>query len=215
MPAGPRILFLVQCSKGKHPGGVPALRGPSAPALLPRALATRLRSARARLAGRAGLDESLLMPAWDRFRGTAYAAARDAGAAPDPRAPVVILSGAYGLLLAGEPAGLYDRKLTLSDWPDGLLEECLPAAARALGCERVVALCSASGDHARLVRRADWRRAPGVRVDLGAPDGAGRGGLQVLVPRAAGQALAALLSDGMKAGWTSSDGLSIAWDRVA
>jgi hypothetical protein len=81
------------------------------------------------------------------------------GALPDAvsdGAPLVILSGGYGLLHAMEPIGDYNKKMHLADWPSGLLEGILVAEATMRNVPAVVAFAASSSDYAGLVRRAPW-----------------------------------------------------------
>lgn len=123
-------------------------------------------------------------------------------------ARIVIISGGYGLLLADEPIGMYDRKFALPDWPRGLLEDCLAALGKQMGVERVLAFCARSTGYAELVRRAPWQQA-GLEVALVSPDMGGRGGAQVLAPRAAGEALSAALDGRLASRWRSTDGVEV------
>ena len=149
------------------------------------------------------------MPAWRRYIGALYTAAAPAlEQAVESERPQLILSGGYGLLLANEPIGAYDRAFSASDWPQGLLEDCLVAAARALGCRQVAAFCASTTGYAQVIRRTQWAAA-GLQATLVSPEAAGRGGAMVLVPRASGEALAATLAGSLTSGWRSSDGLAV------
>ena len=65
----------------------------------------------------AALDERRLLPAWRRYAGALYrAAAPDLGQAVADGRHIVIVSGAYGLVLVGEPIGSYDRVFSRADW---------------------------------------------------------------------------------------------------
>jgi len=74
-------------------------------------------------------------------------------------------TGGYGLLLPTEPIGTYRRRLSLGDWPRGLLEDCLLALASELKVREVTAFCSASMDYAKLMRRTTWSTA-GIPAQL-------------------------------------------------
>lgn len=123
-------------------------------------------------------------------------------------APLVILSGGYGVLLGGEPIGTYDRAFTASDWPRGLLSECLVAVTRALGCSTVTAYCAATTGYAKVFRQARWRDG-GLEARLVSPELDGRGGAMVLVPRALGEALTAATAGRLDPSWRSSDGVRV------
>jgi hypothetical protein len=104
---------------------------------------------------------------------------------------VVILSGGYGLLRADEPIGAYNKVLSRSDWPPGLLESLLADEAVRVGAEAVIAFAAATTAYARLVRGAPWRQRGIADVFLLTVPGAG-GGAMVEVPRRLGQAFTAL-----------------------
>jgi hypothetical protein len=177
--------------------------------MLPRSLADDLRSARRGVARAAHLDESRLLAARDRYAGTLYAQAGHAlGSREAAPSTILIISGGYGLVTADEPIGTYDRRFSLADWPGGLLEACLVGYVRACGVQHVISFCSRTTDYAALVRRTAWH-LNGIDVLLASPDRIHQGGAQVLVPRAAGQALAAFLAGRLDPEWRSSDGLAL------
>jgi hypothetical protein len=152
------------------------------------------------------------LPAWLRYSGRLYESADGVFDEEGRDWRLLILSGGYGLVLPDEPIGDYGRRFSLRDWRDSLIERCLVAVADELGAQRVVALCSGSTDYAAAVRSARW----GDRdVALGAPDAGGRGGAQVVVPRAQGEALAALFGGRLDPGWRSSNGLPLQWSLLA
>ena len=204
-----RCLFVIPCSGRKAGGGRIRLDGPSVIDMLPAALASRLAIARAALAPTAHVDESRLLPAEVRYTGNLYATAGSAIqrlVAGQP--PVVIISGGYGLVAVHEPIGSYDRRFALSDWPRGLLEDCLVAIAAGSGVERIVAFCSRTTSYAQLVRGVRWGEH-GLQASLITPIMAGRGGAQVLVPRATGEALIAAFDGHLESPSLSTDGVEI------
>ena len=94
--------------------------------LLPSSLADRLARARQKLRFAAAIDESLLLPAWQRYDGGFYrAAGASVGSAIAEGVTVLVISGGYGVVVAQEPIGMYERRLSLADWPPGLLAVCL------------------------------------------------------------------------------------------
>jgi GNAT superfamily N-acetyltransferase len=127
--------------------------------------------------------------------------------------PVVIISGGYGLVVAEEPIGKYNRVFSLADWPPGLLEACLVTVTRRLGVDRVLAFCARTSDYAKLVRRVKWHQV-GVEAVLVLPDLRGAGGAQVLVPRASGEALKAALEGSLTTTWHSADGTEVRTERL-
>lgn len=209
-----RSLLLIPCSGRKIPGGRTDLRGRSVLDLLPDNLAERLRHARAALQSQARVNESALRPAVERYAGTLYVEIGDVvQRAADGGSPVVIISGGYGLLVADEPIGFYDRTFSIADWPRGLLEECLVALSQLPGVDRVLAFCAQTTSYADLLRRVPWRRA-GVEALLVSPSMEGRRGAQVLVPRAAGQAFIAAIEGHLAAGWRSSDDVGVRMESL-
>jgi len=220
VPSGPldtqgesRAVVVVPCSARKADGGLlpAASSGPRIVDLLPDSLAEGLVAARKRLARPAGVDESLVLPAWQRYMGTLY---RSAGTLHVAHRKALIISGAYGLLLADEPIGTYDRRFCLADWPGGLLEGCLPAAVRHMEADQVIAFCARTTAYGKLLRSVDWRRH-GVAASTVCPQTDGRGGAQVLVPRALGEAVFAYLHAELTSEWHSSDGIPLAVETLA
>jgi hypothetical protein len=120
---------------------------------------------------------------------------------------ILIVSGGYGLLVADEPIGTYKKVFSMSDWPDGLLTECILDYAGRENIHSVIAMMSASTDYAKLIRRVNWKRA-GLAAVLVSPICHG-GGAQTKVPRAQGQALTALVERGLRRDWRSSDSLDV------
>jgi hypothetical protein len=201
-------LIILPCSGRKAVGGSSA-RGHSVLELLGPALRSRLAEARKSVGVKAGLDESCLLSAHQRYTGTLYVTARTRIAnAVAERIPMLILSGGYGLVRADEPIGRYDRPFSLSDWPTQLLEECLVAVATALRHRRVVAFCARTTGYADLIRRTSWSGS-GIETSLVSPDLGARGGAQVLVPQASAQALAAFLDGDLHNRWVTPGGVRV------
>jgi hypothetical protein len=201
-------LLVIPCSGAKQPGSKPGTARSILSELDP-ARAARLATARAALRARAQVDEKTLMPAYLRYAGQLYEHGADSiGAALSAGRRILIVSGGYGLLLAVETIGIYEKRFALSDWPRGLLEECLFDYARHVGVRSVIAVMSSTTDYARLIRSVNWRDA-GLATTLVSPVAHG-GGAMVKVPRAQGQAIAALIRTGVNQAWQSSDSLSLA-----
>src|SRR5206468_2620519 len=108
------LLVVLPCSGRKNGGGTAGAVGPSVLEFLPSGLAERLQHARSRLSGAAQLDEALLLPARHRYSGSLYRASSRALDSTADTA-VLILSGAYGLVLAEELIGMYDRRFVITD----------------------------------------------------------------------------------------------------
>ena len=104
-------LIVIPCSSSKRKdGGSPEGGGDSILDSLPSRLAAELRSRRARNTPIAQLDESVLLPAVERYTGGLY---QSAGAAMDTlvqsSAGILIVSGGYGVVGAAEPIGWYSQ----------------------------------------------------------------------------------------------------------
>lgn len=200
-------MLVIPCSGAKRDGSMPA-QGPSFLSEVNSALAARLSNARAELRTKAQVDETTLMPAYRRYSGQLYQyASESVGAALAAGSQVVVISGGYGLLLAGELIGKYERRFALSDWPKGLLEECLLDYAGRNGLRCVISVMSRTTHYGRLIRLVNWT-STGIRATLVSPVYHGRGAMKK-VPRAEGQAVAELIKAGLRGAWQSSDGLSL------
>src|SRR5436309_152595 len=106
-PFSSGTLLLVPCSGAKRQGDASAERSSILASLEP-ARASLLATARAALREKAMIDESTLMPAYERYSGRLYE--HGAAAVRRMRAQgthLVIVGGGYGLLLAEEPIGTY------------------------------------------------------------------------------------------------------------
>ncbi len=213
VPTARDTLIILPCSGRKTTGGSSA-PGRSILDLLGPALRERLVKARRRVGASAALDETQLLPAWRRYSGTLY---RNAGehlaGAVTAGVPILIVSGAYGVVLVHEHIGLYDRVFSLGDWPDQLLQECLVAAAEALCAQKVIAFCARTTAYAELIRRTPWSKGK-IEARLASPNMAGRRGAQALVPQACGQAVGALLSGELNDKWVSTRGVPVRVERV-
>jgi hypothetical protein len=162
---------------------------------------------------KAKVDQTTLMPAYRRYTGQLYkhgSAAIEAALAEERR--VLIVSGGYGLILANEPIGWYEKRFALSDWPCGLLEGCILDYVRHEGITSVNAFMSRTTDYAELIRRIRWTEA-GLAATLVSPVAHG-GGAMAKVPRAQGQAIAALINKGLDPTWQSSDRLSLETEHL-
>jgi len=139
-------LLVIPCSATKTCGGT-AQRGLGLCDVLPKAQADRLRKARQAVHDRAGIDESHLMPAWQRYSGTFFAAASgDLGHAIANGANIAILSGGYGAVLATEPIGMYDARFKLTWWPGDVVGDSIAEYARVRGLGTIIAFLAASTD---------------------------------------------------------------------
>jgi hypothetical protein len=217
---GPRpfpaaTLVVIPCSAGKRTGGLLDRSGPSVLDSLPRELAERLRMARDALRGPARVDESLKLPAGQRYaRGLLYQQAASALTRLSDPGSILVLSGGYGLVRLDEPIGSYDRILDLAEWPRGLLQECMTAYAAARRVRHVVGLAGDTTEYARAVRTAAWQGVDDVvlAVPLTPPGGSP----QQTVPRTLGAALDAFCREGRLpgTGWISPDGAALRVEHV-
>ena len=125
-------LLVIPCSGAKASFLNTAVTGQSILDALPPNLATKMDEARRAVAPRANVDEHTLVPAWQRYDGTLYRAARRCISDLVERGTerhLMILSGGYGLLMDNEPIGMYGAVFRRSSWARGLLEEVLVAYA--------------------------------------------------------------------------------------
>jgi len=149
-----RCLIVIPCSASKREGGRPGM---------PSSSSAGLNAARRRVLAMpdSHTDESLVLPAWQRYDGYLYGVARhdlirDLAAS----GRLVILSGGYGVLDGRDLIGLYNRPMRSRDWPAGLLEQLVAGRAEESGLD-VVAFAGATTEYAKVLRRAPWQLAEG------------------------------------------------------
>jgi hypothetical protein len=89
---------------------------------------------------------------------------------------LLIVSGGYGVVLADEPIGYYNREYQPGDWPDSIVRRALAAYADRWALSSVVAIAGHSTQYAKAIRRV---RSPGAVAGAvlvsPAHQGAGRG----------------------------------------
>jgi hypothetical protein len=159
------------------------------------------------------VDETSLIPAWQRYNGSLYRAGRDAiKAALEAGVHMIIVSGGYGLVLAAEPIGCYEAVFKNSWWPDQLLEDVMLEFLRRHRLRAVCAVASATTACARLIRRMNWHSVELQRAVLLTPEETT--GAMVKSPRAQGEALSMLLRGKMDMNWVSSDGLHLTYSSL-
>lgn len=153
-----RCLIVIPCSASKRKGG---RREPPAPA------AEGLAAARRGVLNHpdSHTDESLVMPAWQRYDGYLYRAARPSLSDPAATDRLLILSGGYGVLEGRDLIGDYNRMMRSRDWPRGLLEQLLADRAAQSRLD-VVAFAGATTDYAKVLRRARWQLPHGRTAQL-------------------------------------------------
>lgn len=211
--ADAQALVVLPCSNDKAVGGVPRdARDPSIVDVLPDEIADELVWARRRTAVRAAVDERAVLPALERYSGTLFRALGDEARGALRRRRVVLVSGGYGLVEAGEPVGSYERLLRLGDWPDGLLSRALAAYAAMCRVSEVVGFAGASSPFASVLRRVDWPDTV-ERAWLVSPYEV-NGAAMVKTPRALGEALNTACTGFLDVGWRSTHGVPVAADRL-
>ena len=201
-------LFVFPCSGSKDQPQRLRIQGPSILDQLPPVLSQKLAQARRQIRDRANVDETSLIPAWQRYTGSLYQAGRHAiETALDAGIHMIVVSGGYGLVLAAEPIGYYQAVFKTAWWPRHLLEEVLIEYLRRNRLRAVCAVASATTEYANLLRRVDWRSAELENAVLLTPEETT--GAMVKSPRAQGEALSALLQGEIDMNWVSSDGLHL------
>ena len=211
----PETLLILPCSGKKLPLYGVRDTGPRITDYLPDDLASKLNSARRSVhSNYANVDEQTLGSAWRRYDGHLYKAAREElRDALDNEMHILILSGGYGVLLANEPIGIYQARLNLAWWPQGLLEAVIASYTWRHKLKRVIAVVSRTTSYRSLLKRVDWRPTNAEEVVLLMPDTVRRGAM-VKAPRSQGEAISALISGKLNQGWRSSDGLRICAEKI-
>jgi biotin operon repressor len=201
-------LIVLPCSGAKK--AYPETRGEADTIIdhLPEDLAAELAAARRSVKARIPFDESMLVPAWQRYDGTLYRAGRPALVAlREAGAHVLILSGGYGLVTADEPIGDYDTILKPGWWPRNLLPQALIAYAEGSGIRSVRAFAAETSSYRKVLGRVAWRAAGIEDALLIMPEA--EPGAMVRAPGTMGEALAALHAGTLTTSWRSSYGLRI------
>ena len=210
-------LIVIPCSGSKRKNSGSSERsGDCILDSLPAELADELCAQRARNASTAQLDESVLLPAVERYTGYLYQAA---GATLDAlvksSAGVLIISGGYGVIRATESIGWYSQSFKPGMWPNGLIGRCVEAYAAAVSAKAVVGFFSASTGYAKAFRKTSWSESV-AQVFQVSPQARARDGAQRKVPRAQGEALTEISRrQQLPSSWTSNDGLrmQVTWLR--
>lgn len=167
------VLFLVPCSAHKETaGGTPELRGPSilGAGNLERPAAEGLKSGRDEMSDLGRVDERRLLPAHQRYAdGSLWGGGGEAllERLLTCETHLLILSGAYGVLLWDEPIGFYDLDLERARWPQGVLAAVLESYTRVHGIKQVVGFGSSTRPaYLDLMRTVDWPAAGVEKVDF-------------------------------------------------
>jgi hypothetical protein len=201
-------LFVIPCSGTKTSRPVSELSNLSILDDLPDELALRLSKARAAIATEALLDDRFLMPAWQRYAGQLYKSGAPAFQQAIQSGQVrhmLILSGGYGVVKAKEAIGDYKRRLSLGDWPRGLLQSVIAAYAKRHRIHSAKLFASGSTDYAKLLRQVSWRNAGVTSALLYTPERST--GAMIKAHRALGERIKYVLSEQFHEPWRSSDGL--------
>ncbi len=206
-------LFLIPCSSRKRQGGATTTACSPITDELPPRLATALKDARGPVLANAELNASGVFPAWRRYTGLFFDAALPAlEQSMNAKLHVLIISGGYGVIKACEPIGTYSARLTLREWPKGLLQEVLAAYASRHELRSVRGFLSLSTDYARIVAQTPWKSAGITDACIIGPKPT-RGAMRK-APRAEGEAFAAFLAGQLTQDWTSSNGVELEFRRV-
>jgi hypothetical protein len=154
-----RYLIVIPCSASKRRGGRPGM---------PTSSSGGLNAARRTVLAMpdSHVDDSLVLPAWQRYDGYLYSVAgHDLLADLAASGRLVILSGGYGVLDGCDLIGFYDRAMKSRDWPAGLLEQVIAGRAEESGLD-VVAFAGATTEYAKVLRGTPWRLAAGRSARL-------------------------------------------------
>jgi hypothetical protein len=193
-------LVLIECSGKKRRGGEPRIAGSRLHEEIDPDVARELLHRRRSIADEAHLDERLVMPAVMRYSGPFYdkaAAAIEHLVEQDVR--VLVLSGGYGVVLALEAIGWYDRKFRIADWSKGLLDRVMRAYVQRHRLTKAVAFLPITSDYAKAARGVQWH-AHGVGSAL-LVSPVVRGGGMRKSPLVCGEALAAWSQGELRPGW--------------
>jgi hypothetical protein len=204
--------LIIPCSSAKQNVAGDRDQGASILTSLPEDLALEASAARLRVRERAAVNESALIPARHRYCGTLYSSGGPAlDHLAEQGAHIIILSGGYGAVLAGEPIGTYDAPLKPSWWPNRILQRSLIAYAQRHAIASVRAFASATSPYWRILSRVPWRDAGIDDAVLLSPQ-AEPGGLRKS-PASMGEAIAALRDRTLTTEWQSSYGLALQIDH--
>lgn len=215
-----RTLVIIPCSAEKLEGGTSGPYDPSF-ASLSNSEGQALREARIKL-GAVPEHNHPVLPAWCRYNGHFYRAkgvrkALQYGSLEqhnDDKPHVLILSGGYGIILREEPIAPYNQILNPLHWPNNVLQACLCSYVQHFGLKCVRVFAGRTTPYASVVRPT--RRRPNMWAETEVKDAqllypvGHKGGAQVIVPRALGEAFAALMNGELHKTWTSpTDKLSL------
>ena len=195
-------LVLIECSGEKRRGGEPRIAGPRLHEEIDPDVARELLHRRRLIADEAQLDERLVKPAVRRYSGPFY----DKAAAPiehlvEQDVRVLVLSGAYGVILAREAIGWYNRKFRIADWSKGLLDRVMRAYVQRYRLTKAVAFLPVTSDYAKAARGVHWHVHGVGSALLVSPVVGGGAGAQRKSPLVCGEALAAWSQGELRPGW--------------
>jgi hypothetical protein len=210
---GQETLVLIECSGRKLRGGEPRITGSRLHEEIDPGVARELLHRRRLIADEAQLDERLVMPAVRRYSGSFYdkaAAAIEHLVEQDVR--VLVLSGGYGVILAREAIGWYERKFQIADWSKGLLDRLMGSYVQRHRLTEVVAFLPVTSDYAKAARGVQWH-AHGVGSALLVSPVVG-GGAMRKSPLVCGEALAAWSQGELRPGWLGEDRTPLTVDEM-
>lgn len=201
-----KTLVVIPCCKAKQNYAGIGKKGPSIIDDLPHHLARELRQARNNVKEKAKVDESTLVPAWQRYDGALYKehGRRAVGELMRAGARVLVLSGGYGLVHAAEPIGMYEGAMKVTWWPDEILQRCLIAYAKRHAFTAVRVFASATSNYRKILERVNWHEVGIGDAMLLTPQIVSG---QRMSPATIGEALMALHDGTLATDWQSSYGL--------
>lgn len=202
-------VVILPCSGKKMHGGSIWISGYRITDFLPPDLSNELLDARSRVRSAAKVNETRLMPAWQRYTGSLYRIGEHAlENLIRHNCHVLVLSGGYGVVLATELIGYYEAVLNLKWWPNRLLERVIEAYLGTHHLPSARAFASRTTAYQKVIRGVSWRAAGVGDALLFTPDAVT--GAMAKSPSAQGEALGAFVAGTLTATRKSSTGLGIA-----
>lgn len=210
LPApGPGTLAILPCSGDKRAGGQPRSPGPLLGDSIEPAIAEELAQCRAHVATAARIQSARLMPAWQRYQGLLYQAARPAlGSYIASEGELVIISGGYGAILGTELIGNYNRLFASADWPSRVVPRSIASYAKRRKLNQVVAFVAMTTGYRKTLESLDWKHL-GIDLTIVSPVGGATG----TTPLALGEAFAAWTNETLVPGWLSKHSLGLSVNR--
>jgi hypothetical protein len=209
-PTGPGTLVILPCSGDKRPGGQPRSPAPLLSDDIDPAIAGELARCRAQVAAAAGIESARLMPAWQRYQGRLYQAARPAlESYVASEGELIIISGGYGAILGTELIGDYNRLFGSADWPSRVVPRAIASYAKRRGLNQVVAFLAKTTGYRKTLESLDWKRL-GIQLAVLSPIGGATG----TTSSALGEAFAAWTHETLVPRWRSKHALGLSVTRL-